>query len=108
MQKMAMNQIKNIDEGTKLDFETINNLTITDVFKITDGIYAIHWMRNDNPKSKIKAGWSLKINDSPEIIHENSNAKITTPRVITILIIIYSQPHSSPSFCSSSHSFSGM
>ena len=30
-------KIKNIDVGTKLDFETINNLTITDVFKITDG-----------------------------------------------------------------------
>ena len=30
-------KIKNIDVGTKLDFATINNLTITDVFKITDG-----------------------------------------------------------------------
>ncbi|MDA9702079.1 DNA-directed RNA polymerase subunit beta [Candidatus Pelagibacter sp.] len=30
-------KIKNIDVGTKLDFETIDNLTITDVFKITDG-----------------------------------------------------------------------
>ncbi len=30
-------KIKNIDVGTKLDFENINSLTITDVFKITDG-----------------------------------------------------------------------
>ncbi len=30
-------KIKNIDVGAKLDFETINSLSITDVFKITDG-----------------------------------------------------------------------
>ena len=30
-------KIKNYDVGTKLDFETINNLSINDVFKITDG-----------------------------------------------------------------------
>ena len=30
-------KIKNFDEGTKLDFEIINNLSINDVFKITDG-----------------------------------------------------------------------
>jgi len=30
-------KIKNFDPGTKLDFENINKLSITDVFKITDG-----------------------------------------------------------------------
>ncbi len=30
-------KIKNIDVGAKLNFETINSLSITDVFKITDG-----------------------------------------------------------------------
>ena len=30
-------KIKNLDTGTKLDFETINNLSINEVFKITDG-----------------------------------------------------------------------
>jgi len=30
-------KIKNIDVGAKLDFETINSLSITDVFKVTDG-----------------------------------------------------------------------
>ena len=30
-------KIKNLDIGTKLDFETINKLSINDVFKITDG-----------------------------------------------------------------------
>ncbi|MDC3117792.1 DNA-directed RNA polymerase subunit beta [Candidatus Pelagibacter sp.] len=31
-------KIKNIEAGSKLDFETINKLTINDVFKISDGI----------------------------------------------------------------------
>ena len=30
-------KIKNLDAGTKLDFEIINNLSINEVFKITDG-----------------------------------------------------------------------
>ena len=30
-------KIKNFESGTKIDFDTIDNLTITDVFKISDG-----------------------------------------------------------------------
>ncbi len=46
-------KIKNLDAGTKLDFEIINNLSINEVFKITDGN-----AKNDNAIAQLKDQYS--------------------------------------------------
>ena len=46
-------KIKNLDAGTKLDFEIINNLSINEVFKITDGN-----SKNDNAIAQLKDQYS--------------------------------------------------
>ena len=46
-------KIKNLDAGTKLDFEIINNLSINEVFRITDGN-----AKNDNAIAQLKDQYS--------------------------------------------------